>query len=55
MAIGDGENDLEMLKQCKNSVAMGNAINEVKEIASYITSDINEDGIYNAFKKFNII
>ena len=55
MSIGDGENDIEMLEQCENSIAMGNAIDEVKAIASYITTDIDEDGLYNAFKKFNII
>ena len=28
---------------------------EVKEVADYITSEINEDGIYNAFKHYNLI
>lgn len=55
LAIGDGENDIEMLKQSKHSVAMGNSIDEVKEIVDYVTTDIDEDGIYNAFKKYNII
>ena len=37
------------------SVAMGNAIDEVKKHASYVTSDIDDDGIYNALKHFQVI
>lgn len=55
LAIGDGENDIKMLKQSARSVAMGNSIDEVKEVADFVTSDIDEDGLYNAFKKYNII
>ena len=36
-------------------VAMGNANKEVKEIADYITDDVDNDGIFNALKHFNII
>ena len=34
---------------------MGNAIDELKEKATYITSDADDDGIYNACKYFGWI
>ena len=51
----DGENDLEMLKAVQTGVAMGNGEEQVKQIADYVTSDINEDGIYNACKHYKLI
>lgn len=55
MAVGDSENDLTMLKEADISVAMGNGKQVVKDICDYTTSNIDEDGIYNAFKHFNLI
>ena len=33
-------------------VAMGNAVDEVKEHANYITTSVDEDGVTNALKTF---
>lgn len=55
ISIGDGHNDIEMLKQSKISIAMGNSTDEIKEMADFVTTDIDEDGLYNAFKKYNVI
>jgi len=55
MAFGDGGNDITMLKHVNLGVAMGNANPEVKEIADYITDDVDSNGIWNALKKFSII
>ena len=55
MAIGDGDNDMDMLKECGVGVAMGNSPLFVKEVADYITDDIDENGIYNAFKYYELI
>ena len=55
MAFGDGENDLEMLKAVKVGVAMGNGEEHVKQIADYVTTDINKDGIYNAIIHYKLI
>ena len=41
-------NDYEILKTAGIGVAMGNSIDKLKEIADYITDDIDKDGIYNA-------
>lgn len=55
MAFGDGGNDLTMLRAAGVGVAMGNALDEVKAHADYITSSVDEDGIANALKHFEII
>lgn len=55
MAFGDGENDMEMLKFVYKGIAMGNGEKEVKEIADYVTADIDEGGIYKALKHFKVI
>lgn len=48
IAIGDSENDLEMLHAVGMPVAMGNANDEVKSIAKYITATNAEDGVAQA-------
>ena len=45
MAFGDAENDIQMLKRAGVSVAMGNAMDEVKEIADIITDTNLNNGI----------
>lgn len=55
MACGDGGNDITMLKHVPNSVAMGNASEEVKKHAAYITTDIEDDGILNACIHYGIL
>jgi Cof subfamily protein (haloacid dehalogenase superfamily) len=54
-AFGDGSNDIDMLKTVKTGIAMGNGIDELKAVAAYVTSDIFENGIYNAMLKYNLI
>lgn len=55
MAFGDGGNDIEMLKQVGIGVAMGNAGDDVKAVADYITDSVDEDGIANALRHFGLI
>lgn len=43
--IGDGENDISMFELTENSVAMGNAIEEVKEKAKFVTTSNDEEGV----------
>lgn len=52
MCIGDQANDIEMLTYAGLGVAMGNAIEELKNIAQYVTSDNDDDGVAKAIKKF---
>lgn len=53
--FGDSVNDIEMMKLCGHSVAMGNASKDVKSIAEYVTDDANHDGIRNALLHYGII
>ena len=55
IAFGDGENDISMIKHAHIGVAMGNANEEVKKIADYITDDVDNNGVYNALKHFNLL
>lgn len=54
MAIGDGENDIEMLQAVGTSVAMGNAIQKLKDIASQVVGSNDEDGVAQAIEMFVI-
>lgn len=54
-AFGDSENDHEMLEFVAYGIAMGNAAEETKRIADYITSAVDADGIANGLKHFGLI
>lgn len=55
IAFGDGENDLSMFEAVGTSVAMGNAWDTVKERASWVTTSVDDDGIWNACRRFGLV
>lgn len=55
IAFGDATVDIPMLERCDIGVAMGNGGKGIKEMADYITDSVEDDGLYNAFKQFNLI
>ena len=55
MAFGDGGNDIPMLRYAGIGVAMGNAREEVKAAADYVTSSVDEDGIAMALRHFGLL
>ena len=55
MAIGDGGNDIPMLRHAGTGVAMGNASDEVKAAADYVTTTVDGDGIAHALRHFGIV
>lgn len=55
MAFGDADNDVDMLKYVKIGVAMGNAQQETKDAADYVTESQENGGISKALKHFGII
>ncbi len=55
MAFGDGENDMPMLAQTGTSVAMGNSVDKVKAMASYVTDTARSDGISKALRHFGLL
>jgi len=50
ISFGDAKIDLSMFELCAFNVAMGNGGPEIKAAADYITDDVDDDGLYNAFK-----
>lgn len=54
-AFGDGANDLEMMQTVDYSVAMGNAIDELKAVSKYQTTNIDDNGIINGMKEVGLL
>ena len=52
MALGDGENDITMIRMAGLGVAMANAEDHIKEVADYVTVTNNEAGVAVAVRKF---
>lgn len=52
LAIGDGENDMEMLDECGVGVAVANAAQSLKSIADWITPSPNSHGVLEAIRRF---
>lgn len=53
-AFGDSANDLPMFAAARHSIAMGNATQQAKQQASYVTDDLHDDGIYHALEHFEL-
>ncbi|MBS6400742.1 MAG: HAD-IIB family hydrolase [Atopobiaceae bacterium] len=54
-AFGDSENDLAILDEADVAVVMGNAHDNVKEHADYVTDTAAEDGVATALEHFGLI
>ncbi|MGM0873490.1 MAG: Cof-type HAD-IIB family hydrolase [Bacillota bacterium] len=54
-AFGDGLNDLEMIEFVGTGVAMGNAVESLKEIADFITKPVDEDGIQFGIEELGLL
>lgn len=52
IAIGDAINDVEMIEYAGLGVAMGNATDEIKEKADFVTKSNEEDGVAYVIEKF---
>ena len=52
MACGDGDNDTAMLREVGFGVAMGNAEEEIKQAADYVTLTNEDEGVAYAIEKF---
>ncbi|MDD6086839.1 MAG: Cof-type HAD-IIB family hydrolase [Bifidobacterium boum] len=55
IAFGDGGNDATMLAYAGLGVAMGNATDDAKRSADYVTDDVDHDGILHALQHFGIL
>jgi len=54
-AFGDGYNDQAMFREVNHKIAMGNAVDELKQLATFITTNVDDNGIMNALKHENIL
>ena len=54
-AIGDSENDLTMFAAAGTTICMGDGMENLKKVATYITDPVLEDGIFNALRHFDLI
>lgn len=52
MALGDAENDIEMIELAGIGVAMGQASQHVRDCADYVTGTNDEDGVAQAVERF---
>lgn len=55
VVFGDGLNDISMIQKAPLGIAMGNAIDEVKAVANFVTKRNDEDGIEYACRHFGWI
>lgn len=52
MSIGDQNNDIQMLQYASVSVAMGNALEPIRQMVKFVTTTNDEDGVAVAINKF---
>ena len=52
IAIGDSHNDISMIEYAGLGIAMGNAIDELKHHADYVTKGNDENGVAEAVERF---
>lgn len=52
LSFGDGQNDRSIIEYAGTGIAMGNAVDELKEIADDVTLSNDEDGIAVALEKY---
>lgn len=55
LALGDGGNDIPIIRQAGIGIAMGNATEETKKAADFITDSVDENGFANALRHFGLI
>ena len=55
VVFGDGTNDIDMFDKRWTSIAMANAVDELKALADYVSDSSYNDGVYNACKHYGWI
>ena len=55
MAFGDAQNDMDMIEYAGIGIAMGNGEECLKQIADYVTSDVDENGVFDALCKYALL
>ena len=55
VAIGDSMNDIELIQRASFGIAMGNAMQEVRDAADFVAGDIDEDGLAQAIARARFV
>ena len=55
VAFGDAKIDIPMFKACGTGVCVGSGGDEAKAAADYVTTAVDDDGIWNAFEHFGLM
>ncbi|MFK3938547.1 Cof-type HAD-IIB family hydrolase [Alkalihalobacillus sp. NPDC078783] len=55
IAFGDGSNDMDMIRKVGTGIAMGNANDQLKSIADFVTKSSIDDGITFALQTFKVL
>ena len=55
IAFGDAKVDIPMLEYCGYGVAMGSGGDEIRAMADYVTGDVDQNGLYDAFEKLGLL
>lgn len=52
VGVGDGYNDFPLFNACGLKVAMGNANDDLKQLADYVAPSVDDDGVVDVIEKF---
>jgi hydroxymethylpyrimidine pyrophosphatase-like HAD family hydrolase len=52
LAVGDGNNDVEMVKWAGRGVAMGNGPESLLDVADHVTGTVEEDGLVAELQRY---
>ena len=55
IAYGDSMNDAEMIQTAHLGIAMGNGVEQLKQMADEVCGKVSEDGLYKSFQKHGLI
>ena len=55
MGFGDAMNDAGMIEAVGTAIVMGNGEESLKQMADYVTDDIDDDGVYNALIRLGVL
>lgn len=55
IAIGDSLNDMEMIQDAAIGIAMGNAHEDLKQVADIVCPPVDHDGVYEAMKQIHLV
>ena len=55
IAVGDAKVDIPMLEHSSFGISMGNGGPEIREMADYVTDDVEHDGLWKAFSHLGLL